>query len=139
MQAHGTGQNCILVIEKGEELVTTVAHYAEKNSLASAIFHGIGGANRVKLGVYNETLGNYAYSQYTMHLEISSLTGNVFLHQGRPMVHVHGVFSGSGGISFGGHVAECEISPLCEVHLTRLAELKLSRKGPLPLPGITGD
>ena len=137
MQAHWTGQNCLVLVDKGEELLSALKQFAEENQVASAFFYGVGAADRIKVGVYNESLGNYVYTDYRMHMEISSLTGNIFLHERRPFVHAHGVFSGS-GMSLGGHIAECEISRVCEIHLTKLADIKVSRKGALPLPQLSG-
>ncbi len=119
-------------------MVSSIRQFAEKNQVASASFYGIGAADRVKVGVYSESLGSYLFTDYRVHMEISSLTGNIFPHEGKPFVHAHGVFSSSGGMSLGGHVAECEIARVCEIHLTKLAELKLVRKGALPLPRLSG-
>ena len=139
MRAHWTGQNCLLVLEKGEELLSTLKQFAVKNDVTSAFFYGLGAADRIKVGVFSESLGSYLYTDYRIHMEISSLTGNIFPYEGKPFVHAHGVFSSSGGMSLGGHIAECEIAPVCEIHLTKLPDIKASRKGPLPLPRIAGD
>ena len=136
VQAHWAGQNCLLILEKSEELLSSLKQFAERNNITSAFFYGLGGTDRVKIGVYNESLGSYLYTEYKIHMEISSLTGNIFQHEGKPFVHVHGVFSASGGMSFGGHIAECDVSPVCEIHLTKLPDVKVARKGPLPFPRI---
>ncbi len=127
----------MVVLEKGEELVSSLRQFAEKHEVSSAYFSGLGAVDRVKIGVYNEGVQSYLFTEYKIHLEISSLTGNIFPHEGKPFVHAHGVFSGNGGMSFGGHLAECEVSPICEIHLTKLPEIKVKRIGPLPLPRIS--
>ena len=124
-------------MEKGEELVSALRQFAEKEKIGSAFFYGLGAVDRVKVGVYNEHLQSYLYTEYRLHLEISSLTGNILLYEDKPFVHAHGVFSGNGGMSFGGHLAEAEISPVCEIHLARMPDVKVKRVGPQPLPKIS--
>ena len=123
MRAHRGGREFLLVFDKGEELVSALTSFAEKE-------------NRIKVGVYSEHLQSYLYTEYRIHLEISSLTGNIFQFEGKPFVHAHGVFSGNGGMSFGGHIAEAIVSPTCEIHLSMM-EIKARRTGSLPLPRIT--
>ncbi len=137
VQAHWSGQHCLVVLERSEELVLSLKQFAEKYEASTAFFYGLGAVDRVKVGVYNETLQSYLFTEYKLHLEISTLTGNIFPYEGKPFVHAHGVFSGNGGMSFGGHVAECEISPVCEIHLTKLSDIKAKRTGYLPLPRIS--
>ena len=136
MRAHRGGRDYILVVDKDEELISALASFAEKEKVSSASFNGLGAVDRVKVGVYSEHLQNYLYTEYRIHLEISSLTGNIFQFEGKPFVHAHGVFSGNGGMSFGGHIAEATVSPTCEIHLS-IMEIKARRTGSLPLPRIT--
>ncbi len=136
MRAHRGGREFLLVFDKGEELVSTLTSFAEKEKVSSAFFNGLGAVDRIKVGVYSEHLQSYLYTEYRIHLEISSLTGNIFQFEGKPFVHAHGVFSGNGGMSFGGHIAEAIVSPTCEIHLSMM-EIKARRTGSLPLPRIT--
>ena len=137
MQVHWSDQHCLVVLEKGEELIQALRGFAEKYEATPSFFYGLGAVDRVKVGVFNESVRSYLFTEYKLHLEISSLTGNIFLHEGKPFVHAHGAFSGNGGMSFGGHVGECEISPVCEIHLTKLSDIKARRAGSLPLPKIS--
>ena len=138
MRAHWAAHDCLLIIDKDEELISALKVFAEKEKVSSAFFTGIGAVDRVNVGIYSEHIQRYLYTEYRIHLEISSLTGNIFLHEGKPFVHAHGVFSGNGGMSFGGHIAEALISPLCEIHVSNMTEIKAKRIGPEPLPRITG-
>jgi predicted DNA-binding protein with PD1-like motif len=48
-------------------------------------------------------------------LEITSLTGNVSIKDGKPLVHVHVTLADKKGNAFGGHLAEGTIVFACEV------------------------
>ncbi len=137
MRSHWAGREGLIILDKGEELLSALATLAEKDKISSAFFTGLGAVDRVKVGIYSEHLQNYLYTEYRIHLEISSLTGNIFQFEGKPFVHAHGVFSGNGGMSFGGHIAEAIISPTCEIFLSNIPEIKMRRTGSPPLPRIS--
>lgn len=136
MRSYWAGRECLLVLDKDEELLSMLTTFAVKEKISSAFFNGLGAVDRVKVGIYSEHLHNYLYTEYRIHLEISSLTGNIFQFEGKPFVHAHGVFSGNGGMSFGGHIAEAIVSPTCEIHLSTM-EIKARRTGSLPIPKIS--
>lgn len=52
--------------------------------------------------------------------EVLGLTGNIMLKEGKPFVHLHGMFSNTDNSAFGGHVVEMEVGVTLEVALTVL-------------------
>jgi len=51
LRAHGGGREFLLVFDKGEELVSALTSFAEKEKFSSAFFNGLGAVDGIKGGV----------------------------------------------------------------------------------------
>lgn len=110
----------ILVFETGEELCVLLQEYCSKNGIEAAWFSAIGACQEVTLSFYDLAEKKYRDIEIKENLEIAGITGNIALLNGKPIVHVHGLFSGKDLATRSGHVKRLVVSATCEVFLMKL-------------------
>jgi hypothetical protein len=110
----------ILRIDRGEDVVETITKFCVKEGIVNAYFSGIGAVETLTCGYYNLDEKQYHFKDYAEPLEVVSLSGNVILRDGKPFVHVHGVFTDTENRVFGGHIVEMKVHVVLEVMLTPL-------------------
>lgn len=114
------GRRVILRFDKGEEAIDGLAKFAKENKIFAAYFSAIGSCSSFELGFYNGFLKQYRHKPFLNDSEIISLTGNISGLNSEPVVHAHGVFSGSDFEIVGGHVFKIAVAATCEVFLIKL-------------------
>ena len=108
----------IISIEQGEEVVEVLTTFCIEHAITSASFTGIGAVRELSCGYYALEEKQYHFTSYTELLEVVSMTGNVALKEGKPFVHVHGVFTDTTNTAFGGHIASAVSGIVVEIVLT---------------------
>ena len=83
------GNDYIVRIAKGEEILATLSQLCEKEEIKLGTVIGIGAVNKVTLGVFNSVDKKYESTTYTGDMEISSCTGNISTMDGKP-THSYG-------------------------------------------------
>ncbi len=111
----------VLRIDRGEEVVKTITEFCLEEGIGNALFNGIGAVDQLKCGWYELPTKEYHFTTYEAPLEVVSLTGNVMLKEGKPFVHVHGVFTDIENKAMGGHIVEMRVGVVLEVVLTKLS------------------
>jgi hypothetical protein len=111
----------IIRIDKGEEVVSNLTKFCVENDIKNATFNGIGALEWLKCGYYALSEKQYHFAEYDSLVEVVSLTGNVMLKDGKPLIHVHGVFTDTGNKAFGGHIVEMRVGVVLEVMLSPLS------------------
>ncbi|MBS1675157.1 MAG: DNA-binding protein [Actinobacteria bacterium] len=111
----------LLVLAKGEELMTELEDFARREDLAGGWVDIVGGAAATTLGFYDPVAREYRYTRFEEPLEITGLHGDLAWVDSRPMWHVHGTFSRADFSVLGGHVKECLIGLTGEVMVTARA------------------
>lgn len=127
MKVIANPNNYVLVLERGEELVTSLDQFAREQNLDSAWVSGLGGASDVTISWYDIKTKQYVDRAITDALEILSLTGNLSTVDGKPFWHLHGTFAGRDYAAFGGHVKQLVVGLTCELHVTPL-ETSMTRR-----------
>jgi predicted DNA-binding protein with PD1-like motif len=110
----------LLKIEKGELVVETIASFCWEQGIKNALISGIGAVEWVKCGYYALKEKQYYFTEYDELVEVVSLTGNVMQKDEQPFVHVHGVFTDTKNMAFGGHILEMRVGVVLEVVLEPL-------------------
>jgi len=118
---------CIIRLDKGENVVRSLTDFCSENNITNATFTGIGAVEHLTCGYYALHEKQYHFTDYNELIEVVSLTGNVMLKDGKPFIHVHGVFTDTKNSAFGGHIVEMRVGVVLEVVLTPL-ESTLERK-----------
>ena len=113
----GPQKTYVLVLEKGDEAVSSIEDFARKNGIASAQLTGIGAFSDAVLGFFDWEMKNYRKIPVTEQVEVVSLLGDVALGaDGKPALHPH--VSRADGIAMGGHLLKAHVRPTLEVVLT---------------------
>jgi uncharacterized protein len=104
-----------VTLGSGDELMSGLTEFAEKNHITSGYFSGIGGLATATLGWGDPQKGGVKTIPVTDKCELASLLGNISLVGGKVYVHAHAVVSFSDGSTKGGHLVDAHVSPFVEV------------------------
>jgi predicted DNA-binding protein with PD1-like motif len=129
----------IIRLDKGEELIETLAKFCDDNKLGFASFHGIGGLKECTLAYFDLKTGEYLKKEVNDEgiFELLSIQGNVSIKEGRTFVHAHVVLGKKDYSTIGGHLVEGTVNPTCEILLIALSDDtsdKDSKNKPKPEP-----
>ena len=116
MQYSDTKNGFMIRFSKGEEIASSIASFCAAHNVTSGYFQAIGAVTEVELGYYHLEKKEYTFKQFEQEFEVVSLTGNVSLVEGKPFVHMHGVFSDEHFQCTGGHVKNGIVGATCEVY-----------------------
>jgi len=116
-----------LRFDKGEEVLSLLVTFAEKEAIKSGVFSGIGSTDEILISWYNLEEKKYHDHALKKKLEVVSLNGNLSMADGKAVVHAHGCFSDVELISRSGHVKRLIVSSTCEVFLETF-NAKIERK-----------
>jgi len=109
------GGKRIVRFDRGEELISAITTYIEKEHFGAGSFTAIGATDDVIVSFYNLQKKVYEDTRFEQNMEVVNLTGNISYLDSKPIVHVHGSFSGPDLKVIGGHVKSLHISATCEV------------------------
>lgn len=90
----------------GGDLLEELTTICRENQIRLGKVTAIGAVQRACISYYNQASKEYQQTTLEEPMEISSLTGNVSLHEGRPMVHAHVNLAREDGSVVGGHLEE---------------------------------
>jgi len=109
----------ILVFSKGDEILSGITEFAQKNNIKSAHFTAIGDAMTAKVGWYDKNNKMFKVIAINEQAEITSMVGDIaWLNNSKPSVHAHINLADGNGIVHGGHLLEAFVYPTLEVILT---------------------
>lgn len=110
----------LLRLERGEKVNETVKSFCDESKIANAWLSGIGSIENPTLGHYDVTTQKYTDKAFLGIFELTNLTGNVAVFEGKPLVHAHVSLSDESMQAFGGHLVEAIVSATVELFLTVL-------------------
>lgn len=122
-------QDAYLVrLEKGEEVIESLEHFADAYRLGFASLVAIGTFERVTLGYYDPEAKAYRNQGVEEGVEVLTMSGNVSRGEdGRRMVHAHVIVGRSDYSTLGGHVVEATVGPTLEV-IVQIAPTTIRRR-----------
>jgi uncharacterized protein len=112
--------NYIIRLERGEELMESLARLAECERIKSGYFSGLGAALQAELGIYLLDKKVYQFRNLDGPLEILSIIGGISSKDGQVFVHAHMSVADSELNVRGGHVKSATIGATCEIFLIAL-------------------
>ena len=127
MEYRRIGETIVARLDCKDEISASVLEIAEKENVSLASISGIGAADNITVGVFNEDTKTYTEYNYTGTYEITSPAGNITTKDGKPYSHIHITLAGDGGKIVGGHLLRGDISLTCELFITVL-DAKVERK-----------
>jgi predicted DNA-binding protein with PD1-like motif len=105
-----SGRTFKVTMRKGDEALSGLTEFAEKNHLTNSHLTGVGALNHVVLGWYDPDKRAYKKNVIDEEVELVSLTGNVAIENGKPFVHAHCVVAFKDGTTRGGHLLEATVA-----------------------------
>lgn len=108
-----------VILETGEEMLSSLKQFANSAHLAGSSFKAIGALSRVELGWFNwETKKYQTAVKLDEQVELLSLIGDIALQDGKSQVHAHLVVGRADGTAHGGHLLSAIVRPTCELIIT---------------------
>jgi uncharacterized protein len=112
----------VLILDTGDEVVSTLTAFAKQNHIGGAHFTAIGAFSDAGLGYFDLQKKDYLKNQVNEQVEVVSLIGDIALDKGEPKVHAHVVVGKRNGSAMGGHLLEAHVRPTLEVMLQESGE-----------------
>ncbi|HET8728528.1 MAG TPA: PPC domain-containing DNA-binding protein [Alphaproteobacteria bacterium] len=109
-----------LVFETGADPMAGIRDFARRHGIVAASFQAIGAFEHAVLGFFDFERRDYLRIEVAEQTEVVSLTGNVALKDGEPVLHVHAVLGKRDGQAVAGHLLEATVRPTLEVMLSDL-------------------
>ena len=104
----------LLVLEKGEEIVSALTQFAAETNVVCATVSGIGATDEAEVGVFDTFEREYYSKQIKAMAEITALNGNITQKDGKPYVHLHVTLATMFDV-VGGHLNKAVVSATAEI------------------------
>ena len=112
------GNNIVVWMDRGEDIVEQVKVLAEREQIRLASVQALGAVNDFTVGVFNTETKVYGSNRFQGPYEIVSLTGTIDTMDGKFYTHLHMSAGNAQGQVFGGHLNRAVISATCEMIVT---------------------
>jgi predicted DNA-binding protein with PD1-like motif len=120
MKAKKLGDAWVIRLETGELLIASLQAFCEKEHIRAGAVAGIGTCRNPTLAFFDWKKKEYETRTLPGDYEITGLSGNVGLFDGRVLVHLHATLGDAESRAWAGHLREAEILAVGEIFLTPL-------------------
>lgn len=107
-------QTLIGKLRHDEDLLRELLSVCKEKDILLGRISAIGAVKKARIGFYDQQARHYRFLEVNKNLEISSLTGNVSVRDGEPIVHAHITLCDCNETTYCGHLAEGTIVFACE-------------------------
>lgn len=111
------GHYFVARLEKGEEIVASLTAAAQRKSLSSAFFFGLGVARDPVLGYFDAHTKSYVKKAFAGEFEFTSFSGNISRKGKKPAIHCHVTITDEQFSAFGGHLFHATVPATMEIML----------------------
>ncbi len=120
MEYRKFGQEYVVRMDKGEEILEQIKKIALAENIQLAKVTALGATNDFTVGVYKTEEKKYYANSFTGDHEIVSLTGTINTMNGEFYTHIHMSAGNEKGEVFGGHLNRAVVSATCEMVITKI-------------------
>lgn len=113
-------------LDRGEEVMQTLAGFITENDIPAGVISGIGALIEVELGYFNRETKKYQRRIFNGIYELLSLTGNIAYVDNKPMVHAHCILGDAEYRVIGGHLFSGIVAVTGEIYI-RVFSAKFNR------------
>jgi len=117
----------LMVLTRGDDVLTLLRDLACREDVPSATFLGLGFAARAKFGFFDFEAKAYKPKEF-FDVEIANLTGTIAWEDGHPSIHVHGTATDNEFNAVGGHLLELEVGTGSMEVTVLVHDIRLTRK-----------
>jgi predicted DNA-binding protein with PD1-like motif len=114
----GRGHASALVFDQGDEFIETMRSHARRAGTKAAHFTALGAFRSARLAYFDWETKEYVEIPVDEQVEVTSLVGDVGIHDGEPVIHAHCVLGRSDGSAITGHLLEGHVRPTLELFFT---------------------
>jgi hypothetical protein len=118
----GDQRTFVVVLETGEEAMTCLQEFVDRERLTAAQLTAIGAFSDAVLAYFDWQRKAYVRNPVTEQVEVASLIGDVgdvaLSPDGKRTLHIHLVLGKRDGAALAGHLVEAHVRPTLEVVLT---------------------
>lgn len=108
-----------VILETGDEIVSSLNEFAQNHKLEAASFKAIGALSGAKLAFFAWEAKEYLPIPVDEQVEVASMTGDIATGpDGKPTLHIHAVLGKRDGSAVAGHLLAGTVRPTLEVILT---------------------
>jgi len=115
-------------MKPGVDLLEEITKICQERNIHLGSIEAIGAVQKASIAFYNQTKRDYVIMTINEPLEMTSLTGNISIKDGKPFVHAHVTLADSTGNVYGGHLAPGTIVFACEFIIKTFDGLMLERR-----------
>ena len=112
----------VIRLIKGEEILSCLKSFCQKNKINTASINGIGAVDFVKIGFFDPVTKQYFTKEYKEDLEITSLLGNLSIREQDLHLHLHINLANANFEVIGGHLYAATISVTAEIIITEIGQ-----------------
>ena len=111
------GNIIFAVIDKNEDLFSSLYEIQRTVGFTGAQISGIGALKETEIGFYHCDEKNYDRKVFKDEKELLSLSGNFTFKEGEPFFHLHTVLGNEDYSTCGGHLFSALVAVTCEIFL----------------------
>lgn len=108
----------LLTFGKDDEVMAELLLFAAKEKLRASSISGIGALSGLIYAFYDPQTKDYRKINLQEQVELLSMLGNLFTHEGKHKIHAHVTVATADGHAFGGHLFEAHARPVVELFMT---------------------
>lgn len=112
------GENYVVRLDKGDEIIESLLAFAEECGVKLGSISAIGALSSATVGAFDTVAKEYRKEELNGDYEIISLCGNFTSKDGKHYLHAHICVSGEDCAAKSGHLFRGIISLTCEVFVT---------------------
>ena len=105
----------VVRLDVGDEIISCLTELQAAERFGFAQVTGLGAADEVEIGVFDTVAKAYHGNAFRGTFEITNLTANLTMMDGKPYVHAHMTFGDGEGRAYGGHLTRARISATGEL------------------------
>ena len=115
---NGGVKKYVVVLAKGDEVMSGLTDFARQNKVTSASFTAIGAFSHATVAWFDDSRKEFKLIPIKQQVELVSMIGNIALVNDKPVVHTHVSVASSDGTVRGGHVINAFVFPTLELFIT---------------------
>ena len=115
MEFRKFGDTYTVRMDRGEEILSTLAAFCEREDIRLAQVDALGAVDRASVAVYDVGTKTFYRRVFTEPMEITNLCGTVSRMDGRPYLHLHVTLADRELCCHGGHAVELTVAATCEM------------------------
>ena len=117
----------VVVLEAGDEIISSLESLVKKEAVQSGSFIGIGAVKDIKLGFYDVENKQYLDEFFKGYYELVSMMGNITYFEAKPVIHCHAVIGDKEHKLHGGHLYTATVTATTEIFI-RASHDRIERK-----------